>query len=135
MDLPPHRFMLSEDNGRQLVYFAAERTLLAWISASLGLMALGFVVDRFSIVLRHILTGMPPVSGSHALSGASGTTLVLLGGLMSLTAAIRYAKFSADYRSTGAPRPGYGVLIGVGFALVVAALAAVLAVVLLTVTD
>ena len=43
-----------ETVGRRLVYFAAERTLMSWIRAALGLMALGFVIDRFGLVLRQV---------------------------------------------------------------------------------
>jgi putative membrane protein len=40
-----------ETIGRRLVYFAAERTLMAWVRAALGMMALGFLIDRFGLVL------------------------------------------------------------------------------------
>jgi uncharacterized membrane protein YidH (DUF202 family) len=36
--------------GQYLVYFAAERTLMAWIRAALAFVALGFVVNRFGLV-------------------------------------------------------------------------------------
>jgi len=34
------------------VYFAAERTLLAWIRTGLAMMGFGFVVARFGLFLR-----------------------------------------------------------------------------------
>ncbi len=34
------------------VYFAAERTLLAWIRTGITIMAFGFVVARFGLFLR-----------------------------------------------------------------------------------
>jgi len=37
--------------GDPRVYFAAERTLLAWIRSGLTVMALGFVVARFGLFL------------------------------------------------------------------------------------
>ena len=37
--------------SRRLVYLAAERTLTSWIRAELLLMALGFVIFRFELVL------------------------------------------------------------------------------------
>ena len=112
---------LSEETGRHLVYFAAERTLLVWISTALGMMALGFVVDRFGLVLRR-----------DVLSGAAGSALLVLGALMSLTAAVRYAKFAFAYHR-GGERPGYGIMAGVAFAVVVAVFAAIMAAILLTV--
>ena len=37
------------------VYFAAERTLLAWNRTALSLMAFGFMVERFGLSRRQIL--------------------------------------------------------------------------------
>jgi uncharacterized membrane protein YidH (DUF202 family) len=34
------------------VYFAAERTLLAWVRTGIAIMAFGFVVARFGLFLR-----------------------------------------------------------------------------------
>ena len=42
------------------VYFAAERTFLAWIRTGLALMGFGFVVARFGIFLREIRSTLPP---------------------------------------------------------------------------
>jgi putative membrane protein len=36
------------------VYFAAERTLLAWVRTGLALMGFGFVVSRFGLFLREL---------------------------------------------------------------------------------
>jgi hypothetical protein len=36
------------------VYFAAERTFLAWIRTGLGLMGVGFAVSRFGLFLREL---------------------------------------------------------------------------------
>ena len=36
------------------VFFAAERTFLAWIRTGLALMSFGFVVSRFELFLRGI---------------------------------------------------------------------------------
>ncbi len=46
------------------VYFAAERTFLAWIRTGLGLMGGGFAVARFGLFLRQ-LHGIAPQAGSH----------------------------------------------------------------------
>jgi uncharacterized membrane protein YidH (DUF202 family) len=42
--------VVTENDPR--VFFAAERTLLAWIRTALALMGLGFVVARFDILTR-----------------------------------------------------------------------------------
>ena len=40
------------ESGDPRVYFAAERTLLAWIRTGLTVVGLGFVVARFGLFLR-----------------------------------------------------------------------------------
>ncbi|MBX9623444.1 MAG: DUF202 domain-containing protein, partial [Gemmataceae bacterium] len=39
-------------NNDPRVFFAAERTLLAWVRTAIGLVGLGFVVARFGLFLR-----------------------------------------------------------------------------------
>ena len=64
------------------VFFAAERTFLAWIRSGLAMIALGFVVARFGLFLTVISASqMPaaPVHRSHWPSNALGIALVILG--------------------------------------------------------
>lgn len=73
------------------VYFAAERTLLAWVRTGLAMMGFGFVVARFGLFLRELATG-PDVS-PHQRSGFSlwvGTTLVIVGVAVNVGAAINH---------------------------------------------
>lgn len=35
-------------------HFANEKTFLAWIRTSLGIMAFGFVIDKFALLMKHI---------------------------------------------------------------------------------
>lgn len=44
------------------VFFAAERTFLAWIRTGLALMSFGFVVSRFELFLREIAGAQPDPS-------------------------------------------------------------------------
>ena len=56
------------------VFFAAERTLLAWIRTGLSLMAFGFVVARFGLFLRELTTlsgGPIAATGTSPWFGAS----------------------------------------------------------------
>jgi putative membrane protein len=74
------------------VYFAAERTLLAWVRTGLALMGFGFVVARFGLFLRELAVvreGSPPPHRS-GLSLWVGTTLVVLGVAVDVAAAIRH---------------------------------------------
>ena len=64
------------------VFFAAERTLLAWLRSGLTVMALGFVVARFGLFLTLLSASSGSPSGSHHthwLSSALGIALVVLG--------------------------------------------------------
>jgi putative membrane protein len=51
------------------VYFAAERTFLAWIRTGLALMGFGFVVARFGLFLREIaaMEARPPAPAGFSL--------------------------------------------------------------------
>jgi putative membrane protein len=73
------------------VYFAAERTLLAWVRTGLAMMGFGFVVARFGLFLRELAS--VPGGSAHQPSGLSlwgGTTLVALGVIVNLTAAVKH---------------------------------------------
>lgn len=75
------------------IIFAAERTMLAWIRTGLSLMGFGFVVARFSLLLKEI--GFISEYHSIRTPGLSvwiGVILVLLGVLISSYAGISYAK-------------------------------------------
>lgn len=106
------------------VYFAAQRTLLAWIRTGLAMMGFGFVVARFGLFLHEIAItrgeAVPPVGGSLW----AGTSLVLLGVLVNVYAAVAHARFTARFRrGESEPRTtAFGVTIAsvlaaVGFAM------------------
>lgn len=116
----------ADQEGPYLVYFAAERTLMAWIRTALGLIALGFVIDRFGLVLRTMTPHAGTVVHTSALSLFSGAGLVALGALMAIVAAVRYTRFVWRFRQTGDIAPGLGlepailftVAIGLGGAVI-----------------
>jgi putative membrane protein len=120
--------------GRRLVYFAAERTLMAWVRAALGLMALGFVVDRFTLVLRQIAP-TASIHYSKAFAFWGGTFLVLMGSILALVAALRYSLFAYHFRHEHSTWPGHGIVLGVIFTVIVAILGFIVAAFLLTAGD
>jgi uncharacterized membrane protein YidH (DUF202 family) len=78
------------------VHMANERTFLAWIRTSIGIMAFGFVVEKFALFIKqmslilgnaNIENTSPP---SHGYSAIVGIFLVGLGTLMGLLAFVRY---------------------------------------------
>jgi len=89
------------------VHFANERTFLAWIRTSIGIMAFGFVVEKFALFVKQISyflqkTGLPDrhnvlgggevLPPSRGYSSVFGILLVGLGALMALLAFVRYKK-------------------------------------------
>jgi uncharacterized membrane protein YidH (DUF202 family) len=84
------------------VHMANERTFLSWIRTSIGIMAFGFVVEKFSLFVRQIafFFGKASEGGSatsaqaHAAGYSStfGIMLIGLGALMGLLAFVRYKK-------------------------------------------
>lgn len=72
------------------VFFAAQRTLLAWSRTSLTLMAFGFVIERFGLFLRMLL---PHAGGNGLQRGVSfwiGLAFILLGALAAILSSIQY---------------------------------------------
>ena len=80
-----------EDNLDPRVYFAAERTLLAWVRTGLAMMGFGFVVARFGLFLRELAAVSEQVPQQHSgLSLWFGTTLVILGVVVTVAAAVKH---------------------------------------------
>ena len=75
------------------VYFAAERTLLAWIRTGLALMGFGFVVARFGLFLREIGAAAADVPARPSgFSLWTGTGLVLIGVMVNSASTIQYIR-------------------------------------------
>ncbi len=87
------------------VYFAAERTILAWVRTGLAMMGFGFVVARFGLFLRElaVVRGMSPHQGR--LSLWAGVALVGLGVIVNVYAAIRHARFTRSFDAGNVARP------------------------------
>jgi putative membrane protein len=97
------------DNPAELdprVYFAAERTFLAWIRTGLGLMGIGFAVSRFGLFLRQIsVTESHLPSHTTGLSLWSGVALVALGVIVTLSSVLRHIQLIREL-SSGTWQPG-----------------------------
>jgi putative membrane protein len=117
--------------SRRLVYFAAERTLSAWIRTALSLMALGFVIDRFGLILH-----MLPRDASRSqlyprmLSTWGGSLLIAMGAIMALGAGARYLHFAIAFHRKGSTQVHHGIFVGAAFAVLLALFGVVLVVLL-----
>jgi putative membrane protein len=98
------------------VYFAAERTFLAWIRTGLGLMGIGFAVSRFGLFLRELSASQSRLPAhTTGLSVWSGIALVVLGVIVNISAVLRHLQLIRELR-TGTWRPGEvsrdGIILG-----------------------
>lgn len=75
-------------------HLANERTFLAWIRTSVGLMAFGFVVVKFSLFVRQIsaLIGKENLVQNRGYSAIVGIILVAVGMVTAVLSYIRYRK-------------------------------------------
>jgi putative membrane protein len=99
------------EDGKISDHLANERTFLAWIRTSVGLMGFGFVVVKFSIFLRQISIAVErtvPIS-SHGYSSVLGIALVAFGAIIGVLSFFRYRRIERQISE-----PGYkpsGILI------------------------
>ena len=76
-------------NSDPRVFFAAERTLLAWVRSGITVMALGFVVAKFGLFLTLLSASGANTNHLHQNSGLSnifGIVLVIVGVAITLGA-------------------------------------------------
>ena len=107
------------------VYFAAERTLLAWLRTGIAVMGVGFLVARFGLFLRMLRNETPHVP-PHWNTTLLGVGFVLLGSLGIAAAGLQFMRFLRTIGPTERP-PHYWIGLGMWYAFVVAALGLVLA--------
>lgn len=109
------------------IYFAAERTLLAWVRTGLAMMGFGFVVARFGLFLRELAAVREAARPSHSTPSLwVGTTLVVLGVAVSLLAAFRHWR-TLRRLNRGEPLRFGPISLGIVVALVMGLLGAALA--------
>lgn len=78
--------------GNPADHLANERTFLAWIRTSIGIMAFGFVVVKFSLFVHQIslMLGKADIIHSKGYSGILGIVLVAVGTVTSVLSYIQY---------------------------------------------
>jgi uncharacterized membrane protein YidH (DUF202 family) len=84
------------------VHMANERTFLAWIRTSIGIMAFGFVVEKFALFIKKIdyflgkTTIHEAAPASLGYSSILGIVLVAMGALMGVLAFVRFRKVERE---------------------------------------
>jgi len=106
------------------VFFAAERTLLAWNRTSLALMAFGFVIERFGF-FANMLSLRQGETLQRGVSFWIGIAFIVLGSIASTISTAQYRKVLRTLKPIEIPE-GYRVNWGVFSTLAVAVLGATL---------
>jgi putative membrane protein len=107
------------------VFFAAERTLLAWNRTSLALMAFGFVIERFGLFVS-ILLPKHELPLQRGLSFWTGLAFVVLGAAVAAYSTVQFRKVLNTLKPIEIPE-GYRVSPGIIINLAIALLGMVLA--------
>lgn len=77
-------------NFNRTDHLANERTFLAWMRTNLGIMAFGFVIERFSFFVKEIALYSGKENVSLQGSSGFGIVLVALGAVLCLFAYFKY---------------------------------------------
>lgn len=86
------------------VFFAAERTLLAWTRTALALMAFGFAIERFALFVA--MMHNPQTTAAQVEHGPSfwiGVALIALGSLAVTLAVVQYRRVLATLKPVEIP--------------------------------
>lgn len=103
-------FSMSDLNDPR-VFFAAERTLLAWNRTSLAWMAFGFVIERFGLFMR-LVSGKPAEPLQWGLSFWLGLAFIFIGSLIAVLSTLQYRKVLKTLKPIEIPQ-GYRVGVGI----------------------
>jgi inner membrane protein YidH len=111
---------------------ANERTFLAWVRTAIAIMAFGFLVQKFDLFLRIAGDSLAKRSlpagssaGSSIIGTAAGLSLIVLGGVTMLFAAIRFRRTTLDIEAAEL-RSGPGTRLDITLVMLLLVLGAIL---------
>ncbi|HEY8894128.1 MAG TPA: DUF202 domain-containing protein [Niastella sp.] len=102
-------------------HLANERTFLAWIRTSIGIMAFGFVVMKFSLFVKQLslIVGKPHIIQSKGYSSVIGIVLVAVGAITTLLAFLRYKRTEKEITASNYKNSSLLINLLTGFILLI----------------
>ena len=102
-------------------HLANERTFLAWVRTSIGIMAFGFVIEKFALFIKKLPYFLGEAkysqapSSSHDYSTMLGILMVAMGALMGILSFFRYKKVEMEINeNTYRPSILLDILVALG---------------------
>jgi len=124
---PPMEAPRPSGDRRLADHLANERTLLAWNRTGIAIIALGFVVARFGLLIRE-LAGVASSSYAPTASGFIGIALSIFGAIITALSLVRYLRIERSIeRGQPQAETGLSIILAVGLTLTGLALAGYLA--------
>lgn len=116
------------DNNDPRIFFAAERTLLAWLRTGLTIIAVGFLVSRFGLFVKIFAVQVPSLAhyASTLLSASLGVSFVVIGSLAIATAAFQHHRYISSLSEASLP-VSYSSKLAVTLSFFIALLGLILA--------
>jgi putative membrane protein len=98
----------TDSSGHVSDHLANERTYLAWLRTGVAIIALGFVVAKFGLIVSELSGGAATITTtSFHLSAIVGIALVVAGGLLDILALRRF-KLNQERIKIGRFEPSSG---------------------------
>ena len=107
--------MIEKNNSKKINdHLANERTFLAWITTSLGIMGFGFVVVKFSLFIQQVTlmhNSKKTMDIEPEFSGIVGVSIVLIGSVTVVLAYIKYRKVAKQIEAENFTYGSYGIAL------------------------
>jgi len=110
--------------GNPSDHLANERTFLAWIRTSIGIMAFGFVVVKFSLFVKQVslILGKGNVIQNRGYSAIVGIILVAVGTVTSVLSYLRYRQTAKQLKEGAYSHSSLLITVLTAFIFLVSAL-------------